>query len=177
MTNIIVYLDIYHFIKYHSEVSLGKQKLKIMLNLLSPIKEIMSTELVTISEFAPLTKVEEIFREHRIHHIPVVDNQELIGIVSKSDFLFFQRGYNTDESKYDEARLKTNFVHQIMTKGLAKLDVNDHVNVALEVFKENLFHAIPIESDGKLKGIVTTYDIIKALADGNGAISKYKSVV
>ncbi len=145
-----------------------------MLNLLSPIKDIMSTDLITISEFAPLTKVEEIFRENRIHHIPVVDSNELIGIVSKSDFLFFQRGYNADESKYDDERLKTHFVNQIMTKGVAKLDVNDHINVALEVFKENLFHAIPIESDGKLVGIVTTYDVIKCLAEGNGAVSQYK---
>ena len=146
-----------------------------MLNLLSPVKEIMSTNLITISEFTPLTKVEEIFQNNRIHHIPVVDNGELIGIVSKSDFLFFQRGYNADESKFDEERFKTHVVSQIMTKGVAKLDVDDHINVALEVFKENLFHAIPIESEGKLVGIVTTYDIIRTLAEGNGAVSQYKS--
>lgn len=144
-----------------------------MLNLLSPIKDIMSKDLITISEFAPLTKVEEIFNNNRIHHIPVVDSNKLIGIVSKSDFLFFQRGFNNQEEKYDSYRLKTHFVNQIMTKGVAKLDANDKINVALEVFKENLFHAIPIEEDGKLIGIITTYDIIKSLAESNGAVNQY----
>ncbi len=154
---------------------LSQQKITIMLNLLSPIKEIMSTDLISVSEFAPLTKVEEIFKENNIHHIPVVDSNVLIGIISKSDFLFFQRGFNTDGKKYDHYRLKTHYVNQIMTKGIAKLDVNDKINVALEIFKENQFHAIPVEENGKLKGIVTTYDIIKALADGNGATNQYLS--
>jgi len=144
-----------------------------MLNLLSPVKEIMSSNLLTVSETAPLTEVEEIFKNHKIHHIPVIENDRLVGLISKSDFLFFQRGFNSDESKYDNFRFKTHFVHQIMTRGVARLDVDDRINVALEIFKENLFHAIPVEKDGKLKGIVTTYDIIKALAEGNGATNEY----
>lgn len=144
-----------------------------MLNLLSSIKEIMSTDLITVSEFDPLTKIEEIFKENKIHHVPVTDSNKLIGIVSKSDFLFFQRGFSSDESKYDSYRLKTHFVHQIMTSGVAKMDISDRINVALEIFKENIFHAIPIEDEGKLVGIVTTYDIINNLASNKGAINQY----
>jgi acetoin utilization protein AcuB len=51
-----------------------------------------------------------------------------------------------------------------MTKGLAKLDPEDRINVALEIFLVNRFHAIPVVKNEELVGIVTTYDIIKTLA-------------
>jgi acetoin utilization protein AcuB len=51
-----------------------------------------------------------------------------------------------------------------MTKGLAVLSPDDRINVAIEVFKENILHAIPIVKDGELIGLLTTHDIIKQLA-------------
>jgi acetoin utilization protein AcuB len=51
-----------------------------------------------------------------------------------------------------------------MTKGLAKLNPNDRINIALEIFMVNRFHAVPVVENDELVGIVTTYDIIKALA-------------
>ena len=59
--------------------------------------------------------------------------------------------------------MKNHQVESIMTTGLAKLAPTDKILVALKVFKENLFHAIPIVDQDELVGIVTTYDIIKAL--------------
>lgn len=147
-----------------------------MFNLLSPVKEIMSTNLITVDKDATLEKVKEIFADNKIHHIPVVKNAELIGIISKSDFLFFRRGFGYGEKIIETIRLKRHFVHEIMTTGIAKLEEDDKVNVALEIFKENLFHAIPVVSNGKLRGIVTTYDIINALAESNGAIAEYAKV-
>jgi len=144
-----------------------------MFNLLSPVKDIMSTDLITIGKDATLEKVKEIFEENKIHHIPVVEFNQLIGIISKSDFLFFQKAYMHSDVHEEETRLKTHLAEEIMTKGIAKLDINDKINVALEIFNENLFHAIPIESEGKLEGIVTTYDIINALAKSKGAVSEY----
>jgi acetoin utilization protein AcuB len=148
-----------------------------MFNLLSPVKEIMSSTLITIDEYTPLSKVEEIFKNHKIHHIPVVENGELIGMISKSDFLLFQRGYMAGNPKFEEFRLKSHAAHEIMTKKLATLKVDDRIDVALEIFKENLFHAIPIMENEILAGIVTTYDVIKALAESNGAVNKYPTEV
>jgi len=42
--------------------------------------------------------------------------------------------------------------------------LNMTVHEALEIFKENIFHAIPIVDNGRLVGILTTYDIISQLA-------------
>lgn len=136
----------------------------------------MTSDLKTVGPNDNLAKVEEIFKTKRIHHLPVTEQGKLIGLISKSDYLFFKRGFNHNnaEEKWDEVRLKSHKANEIMTRGIAKLEVTDRINVALEVFKENLFHAIPIVTeDGILKGIVTTYDIIIHLAEDMKAVNEY----
>lgn len=60
-----------------------------------------------------------------------------------------------------------------MTKGIATMSSNERINIALEIFKENIFHAIPIVDEGKLVGIITTHDIIVNLAKDNEAYAEY----
>ena len=145
------------------------------MNILAPVSSIMTTNPIVVENNDSLKVVDQIFRENRIHHVPVVDNGELIGIISKSDFLFFKRGFTTDSlnKELEEVRLHSYKAGDIMTKGLAKMEPNEKINVALEIFRENLFHAIPIVEGKKLVGILTTYDIIKNLADDKGAIASY----
>ena len=71
-------------------------------------------------------------------------------------------------------RLNNYSAKDIMTKKLAKLDPDDKIIIALEVFKENLFHAIPVVDNEKIVGIVTTFDIIKRLAIDEGATATYE---
>lgn len=142
------------------------------MNLLAPIKTIMTTQLVTVSDNDPMHVVDEIFKTTRFHHIPVVSQGNLIGMVSKSDYNLFLRGFQ-DGERTNKYRLRTYMVKDIMTDKLAKLEEDDNINIALEVFNENMFHAIPITKDGKLVGIVTTFDIIKSLATDGFAVSEY----
>jgi len=132
------------------------------MNELSPIKEIMTDDLITVSPSASISEIEEIFKSNKIHHIPVTKDNKLVGLISKSDYLFFRRGYNDlkVEDDYDKIRLERETAESIMTTGLAVLESSDRIGVALEIFKENLFHAIPIVDKDELKGIVTTFDVI-----------------
>lgn len=47
------------------------------MNVLAPVKTIMSTDLLTVTPADKLTLVKEIFDEHNIHHLPVVRFKEL----------------------------------------------------------------------------------------------------
>jgi len=137
------------------------------MNILAPVKSIMSTNLITVNPEDKLSRIQEIFDQHNIHHLPVVRFKELVGIVSKTDFLHFIRGFNQNEEDrfVNEARMRAYTAQDIMTTGIAKLNPNDRINVALDVFLVNRFHAVPIVADNNdLVGIVTTYDIIKAVA-------------
>lgn len=133
----------------------------------APVSTIMTTQLVTVGPKDTLMKVKEIFDTHRIHHIPVVHEKKIIGMISKADMLLFIQGvYQTPYDKMlENTRLLHYFADDIMTKGLAKLEADDRINVAIEVFKENLFHALPVVKNGELVGIVTTFDIIRMLSD------------
>jgi len=137
------------------------------MDLLAPVSTLMSNELISVQQEDTIKTVEQLFKQHRIHHLPVVEDDKLVGIVSKSDFLFFKRGFNdeTTDNRIDEFRMKTRKVKDIMTKGIARLEPTDRIAVAVEVFKENLFHAIPVVDNGKLVGMITTFDIIKKLSE------------
>jgi len=127
----------------------------------------MSTKLVTVAPGDKLTALKEIFDENKIHHVPVVRYKKLVGLVSKTDFLHFLRGFNRNEEDrfVNEARMRAYNVEDIMTKGIAKLNPGDRIDVALEIFLENRFHAIPVtDEEGDLEGILTTFDIIKAVS-------------
>ena len=146
------------------------------MNLLAPISTIMSEDLVTLHPDDTMNRVEILFERHSIHHLPVISDGKLVGILSKSDYHFFKRGFNDQrtDGKKDGIRLKVWKVRDVMTTGLAKMEPHDRINVALEVFKKNLFHAILIVKDEKLIGIVTTLDIIQHLASDKGAVNKYE---
>lgn len=136
------------------------------MNVLEPIKTIMSTNLITVNPKDKLTAVKEVFEKHNIHHIPVVRFREIVGMISKTDFLHFLRGFKrSDEDRFvDNARLRVYAAEDIMTTGLAKVSPDERIGVALEIFLENRFHAIPIIENDELVGIVTTFDILKKLA-------------
>ena len=138
------------------------------MNVLAPVKTLMTTNLITVNPDDKLIKIKEIFEKNKIHHIPVVSYKQIVGLVSKTDFVYFMRGFSRNEEDrfVNEARLRAYKAEDIMTKGLAKLTPNQRINVALDIFLENRFHAVPVvdEANGDLVGIVTTFDVIKALA-------------
>jgi len=127
----------------------------------------MSTNLLTVHPKDTLEEVKQIFDKNKIHHLPVVKFKQIVEMISKADLFYFLRGYHNDPSAeiFEKNRLQSFSASEIMTTGLAKLEPSDRIAVALEVFKENLFHAIPVIEKGELVGLVTTYDVIRALSE------------
>ena len=145
------------------------------MNILNPVSDIMSTNLITLAPTASIAEAAKIFKTKNVHHIPITLVGELVGIVSKSDYLFFRRGFldTKENEKLEEIRMNNYQVDYIMTKGIAKLESTSRINVALELFKENIFHAIPVVDNGLLVGIITTYDVINKLAEDKNAVAEY----
>ena len=130
------------------------------------LSEIMVTDLITVNPLETMDKVEDIFEQNNIHHLPVVnDNKELIGIISKSDYYLLLDRFTflrkEMEEKKNDRFLSTLTARDVMTKQLAKLKPDDTILLALGFFRENRFHAIPIvDETNKLLGIVSTLDLI-----------------
>jgi acetoin utilization protein AcuB len=144
------------------------------MNLLAPVSRIMTTNLVTVKPTDKLTRIKEIFDEKKIHHVPVVKGKQMVGIISKQDFLYYLHGFTESGRVMGIEALESATCDKIMTSGLAKLEPDSRINVALEVFKENLFHALPVVDGKNLVGIITTYDIIKELAEEPITLEDYK---
>jgi len=136
----------------------------------------MTTDLITVSPSDQISEVQLVFQNHKIHHIPVVRGTKLVGLVSKSDFLLFKHKTSDDhdDQKNQEIRMDRHIVEEIMTTGIAKLNPTDNISVALTIFKENMFHCIPIIEDDRLVGIITTHDIITRLLEDKEAHIGYK---
>ena len=136
------------------------------MNTQNPIGDVMTKDLITICPTESLKKVDEIFRNNKIHHIPIVEYKKLVGILSKSDFQFFQRGNGNgkiEDKVSKQVRYTKTQVKDLMTTGIARISSKDKIAVAIELFKENLFHCIPIVDDEELVGLVTPLDIIKSI--------------
>lgn len=146
------------------------------MNLLAAVSTIMATDLITLGPEDNIKKVEDLFLNNNIHHIPIEKGGRLVGMVSKSDYLYFKRGFNENslEQKWDLFRLKSHTVDEIMTEKLAVMAPDEKINVAIEIFKSNILHAIPIVKSDRLVGLVTTLDIIKHLADDKETVKEYK---
>ena len=133
----------------------------------APVSSVMSTHLITVNPEDNLLMVKEIFDNHSFHHIPVTRYKELLGIISRSDFNHFYGGASShsEDQIVNELRLKRTHAADIMTTRIGKVDSEDRINVALEIFCMNRFHALPVVDNDELVGILTPYDILKALLD------------
>ena len=117
-----------------------------------PLSTIMTTEIVTLSPDDSLQKAKELFVNQGFHHIPIVEDNKLVGVVTKSDLWKSGKAFNEYESSK---------VSEVMSRKMVHLEPNQRIGVAAELFLENKFGYIPIlENDGKLVGIVSSFDIM-----------------
>ncbi len=117
------------------------------------LSAIMTKEVVSVNQDNTLEEVKKLLFEKRIHHIPVVDDEnKLVGIITSWDLIKSQKPFN----EYGDIK-----VAELMTKNVAALGPNELIGAAAMIFLKNLFHGLPIvDDDGKLVGIVTTHDLL-----------------
>ncbi len=132
----------------------------------SPISSIMTPNPITVHPKDKLSYIKELLDKKNIHHLPVIQEGELVGMLSKSDLLLMQKKqFNQYDDILEKSRLNAFHVEDIMTTGLAKVAPNDSIAAVLKVFQRNLFHAVLVMEKDKLVGIVTTFDIINQLIE------------
>lgn len=131
------------------------------MNPLAPVSEIMTKNVITISPNDNLLNAKHIFGSHKMHHLPVVEEGHIVGILSKNDLLRITPGWyeNADD---DEKFFENIKVADAMTKKIVKVQANERIDVVALILSENRFHAVPVVNDkNELLGIVTTFDLIK----------------
>lgn len=134
------------------------------MNVQNPISRIMSSyNLKVLMPEDSMTIAKNLFETQNVHHLPVVASGKLLGVLSKSDFLYYTK--QVEKGSGDELIQKTLLnsykVKNIMTKDIITIQKNETIMEALKFFERNEFHCLPVLDDEVLVGIVTPYDIIK----------------
>jgi CBS domain-containing protein len=132
-----------------------------------PVSKIMTSNLVLLNLTDTLEKAEGLFKKHNIRHIPVINNNKVEGMLSYTDLLRI----SIVDDAYEEEETVESIVYnmftlkQVMVKSVTCVNASDSIyDVAKILAKEN-FHALPVEENGNIVGIVTTTDLITYLLE------------
>lgn len=132
-----------------------------------PISTIMTQDVVKLNLEDNLTKAESLFKKHHIRHIPVVNGNKIIGMLSYTDLLriSFADALEDDEVNVDTTVYNMFTVEQVMAKNLVTISPETTIKEAAEILATREFHALPVCAGKLLVGIVTTTDLIRYLID------------
>jgi len=130
-----------------------------------PVSEIMTKKLVTLSTKDDLVTAERLFKKHHIRHIPVVEGDTIKGILSYTDLLriSFADAIDENEEYVDTIVYNMFTIPQVMVSDVVSVTSETPIKEVAQFLAKREFHALPVVDNGKLKGIVTTTDLINYL--------------
>jgi acetoin utilization protein AcuB len=132
------------------------------------IRELMSPEVVTVSEDKSMLEARELMLSHNYRRIPVVDDIKRIrGIITDGDIGRSEPSDASTLSKYEASYLLSKLkVRDVMTKTVITVRETDGIEIAAYQLYKNKIGALPVVNDeNKLCGIITDSDIFKAFVD------------
>ncbi|MCC4265347.1 CBS domain-containing protein [Oceanimonas baumannii] len=122
------------------------------------VSEIMSSRVLGLSPSASLAEARTLMQRHHIRHLPVIENEALIGLVSQRDILAAQ------ESSLEQGRngqfLEQHRLSEIMITGVTTVSPHAGIREAALYLQKHKYGCLPVVNKGKLVGIVTDSDFI-----------------
>lgn len=135
-----------------------------------PVTRIMTSAPASVAPESSVAAAERVMREHGCHHVPVVDDERVVGIVSAHDLvkvLVLERQSQDDTEVLGQSFLSTRRIEEVMQRNVVALPHTATVLDAARALADGTRHALPVVGPGNvLCGIVTSTDLIGALADG-----------
>ena len=136
---------------------------------------LMSRNVVSVNPGEPLSRVISLFHEKQISAIPVVvESNTLAGIITKADVIAHAYSWGSqvisdteattgDEPVEEVAEWSRALARDVMSPVLVTASVDATPIEIVEIMKKNEIHHVPITSEGKLVGIVSTFDLLKLI--------------
>lgn len=150
---------------FNAEICLELKQIKMKKQV--PVSTIMTKNVIKLNLTDDLTKAEMLFKKHHIRHIPVVNSNKIIGMLSYTDLLriSFVDAVDDDDEVVDVTVYNMFTVEQVMAKKLVTVAPETTIKDVAEILSSREFHALPVVEGDLLVGIVTTTDIIKYLLE------------
>jgi CBS domain-containing protein len=130
-------------------------------------KDIMTKEMVTISQDASLHDAGQLIKEKRINGVPIVDEEKnLLGIITLTDLLniinvLSKKMDMNQEDHINHLRnlFKEKKVKEFMVKKVESLKEDSNLTDIMNLMFNKKIHTIPILNDNKLVGVLGKHDL------------------
>lgn len=145
------------------------------------IGDLMTRDVVAVSPGTPLKDVAALLVDHRISGVPVCDaNGVVLGVVSEADILWKTQGHQPERGRFlhwfvdhtggDDLRLNARDAGAAMTSPALTIEANVDAAKAARVMVEKRVNRLPVVDRGRLVGIVTRADLVRAFNRTDGEI-------
>lgn len=126
------------------------------------VSELMTADPVYAEPDNSFSQARDLFMKFNLHHLPIVESGNLIGIISSNDITRAYISAGEAGKSSDDATMNAGFpLTSVMTKNPVHISPTTSLGQAVKIFKSNHFQALPVVELGKLKGIITLKDIVK----------------
>lgn len=134
----------------------------------SKVKEHMSNEVVTIESGSTLKKVTETMVNKGFRRVPIVNNGNLVGIVTATDIVrYLGSGNIFKELKTTNAEEALNIeIDKIMSKDLLTITPDSKLSEAAKLINKNNIGSLPVLEDSLIVGLITEHDLVKSIVEG-----------
>ncbi|MFW5920289.1 MAG: CBS domain-containing protein [Polyangiales bacterium] len=128
-------------------------------------EEIMSDNVTTVEETAPISEAVEALSELYIRHIPVVRGSEVVGMLSDRDLRSIGLSLVSDIEGLDKVRDRmSDPVSTLMSGDVITIDRSADLTEIIDLMMEEKVGAIPVveEDSSDLVGILSYVDVLRA---------------
>jgi len=125
------------------------------------VRDIMVKEVATLDINDELSLANDIMRLGRIRHLPVVEGERLVGIISERDLfrssLAQALGYASQASR---ELMKTLHIKDVMVPAVVTVSPETSLCAAVRLMVEKKIGCLPVVEDEHLVGLITETDIM-----------------
>jgi CBS domain-containing protein len=130
------------------------------------VKDLMMKNPATLDQNETLDLAEDVMHLGRIRHMPVIEDGQLVGIISQRDLfrsaLITALGFGRKTSR---SLIKSIRIKEIMTRKVLTIAPDANVKDAARQMTEKQIGCLPVVEDGRLVGIITESDILRHVAE------------
>lgn len=131
------------------------------------VRNKMTSNVITASPETTLADALKLTRGNRIRHLPVVENNKLVGIVTDRDLRLAMPpiwASDTDHSQLRDA-LVTKQVEEVMVTEIITTSPTTPIEDAARKLYEHRIGCLPVMEDDALVGIITETDLLRAFVE------------